>query len=226
MIKSLLILVCLVVVGCGPDTFLPPIGLDDSSTGGMSNTGGEVSIGDTGGSDNLSTGGVGSKSSTGGADGGTGGSTGGATGNTGGESPVDDDSCFPQWDETVTYKQPASVQVGEKIYQLCGSYLESIPGEGPSSDEVNACVLGWRYEANCPSTKCEDALLWDTTKILEFSPAALAGTLFVHNGQVWEMESDVTSLSTGYCPPNPDPEHWCGQPGGLESKFHLAEHCL
>lgn len=177
----------------------------------------------TGGSGSNNTGGT-SNDNTGGTDSGTGG--------TGGTEPADE-GCFPQWDPTKVYVYPETVQVGERIFRSCASDEEegaAVIGEEPKNHFGGwspTCEYGWSWESNCPSTKCEDAIVWDTEANTDFWPPVMAGTLFLFEGQVWELEQDdVFWLGSAICAPNAtEPSAQCtGQDGNLS--FHLAEQCL
>jgi hypothetical protein len=196
----------------GSDGGVPGAGGDPSPTGGSG--GAEPSTGGTA----PSTGGVGS----GGAP-----STGGApTGGTGGSDP--DDGCFSQWDPGAEYEYPAAVQVGVQIFELCVE--TSVVGAEPVNQfgyQPISCEGGWRWIGDCPSQKCGDALAWDESAGMDFTPPALSGTLLAYGGQVWELEGDTIHIPSSLCPPNPDPGHWCEAhlvEQGLS--FSLATQCL
>lgn len=118
-----------------------------------------------------------------------------------------------------------SVQVGERIFRVCGTE-DSVSEAGvPPVHNGNwdgLCHEGWKWLGNCPSQDCADAIPWDEAA-QDYWPPALAGTLFSYEGQVFESESDVKYLNARDCPPNYEPGHWCD--GYLQSAFHLAPHC-
>lgn len=245
MIRMYVWLLVLVLVGCGGGDFTSEGGDGDGDLLGndLEPTGGSEGDGD--GDDPLGTPDTGG-SSTGGAQGGSGGlatggdpSTGGVpAGGTGGEpggsggSPGVEHSCHPYWDETVEYSQGDLVQVEDTIFRACnGAPVGTEPSEQAGHD---FCHFGWVKEAMCPSINCADARVWDTENSMYFDLPLLAGELFLHEGQIWELQNDdVTYIHSEACPPNPDPEHWCAGPGvhtvqGSDElvTFELAEQCL
>ena len=183
---------------------------DDASEGVGGSSGGSTGLDSTGGTN------TGGSNNTGGTDSGT-----------GGTEPADE-GCFPQWDPTKVYVYPDRVQVGEKIFYSCADDVEqgaAVVGEEPESRGWGSqyCEGLWKWESNCPSTKCEDAIVWDTEANMDFWPPVMSGTLFLFEGQVWDLEQDdVPWMQSTVCEPgSTEPETQC-----YEITFHLAEQCL